>query len=105
MRTEPVPYRRMIFVCTNVRQDGRVACANPGRSGAEICERLKDTVKARGLKRKVRVTRSGCMDLCSQGPNVAVFPDNVWHAGVGVEDLPGIIEKYLAPLEDKSLSE
>lgn len=97
MKTRPVPYKRVIFVCANKREDGRPAC---GLRGSEtLCEQLKDEVKKRGLKGKVRAMKSGCMDFCEIGPNVMVFestqPDPVFLNGVTPEDLPGLIETYL----------
>lgn len=92
MKAEPVPYRRMVFVCTNKREDGRPAC---GLRGAEaICERLKEEVKIRGLTGKVRALKSGCMDLCEKGPNVMVFPEQILISGVTPEDIPALLEKY-----------
>ena len=35
-------------------------------------------VKALGFSRRVRVSKSGCQDLCAKEPNVMVFPDYVW---------------------------
>ena len=95
MKQQPVPYRRMVFVCTNVREeDGRPAC---GLRGSEkICEALKEEVKKRGLKGKVRALKSGCMDLCEAGPNVMIFPDGILHSGVTAGDVPTLIEKYLS---------
>ncbi len=85
----------MVFVCGNVRPDGdRPACGK--RGGEAICEALKAEVKARGLKGKVRALKSGCMDLCEKGPNVMVFPDNVWLSGVTPEDVPALVKKFLA---------
>ena len=71
--------------------------SNPrAKRGSEaICERIKEEVKKRGLKGKIRAMKSGCMDFCELGPNVMVFPDNIWHSGVTAEDVPALIEKYL----------
>jgi (2Fe-2S) ferredoxin len=88
----PVPYRKTVFVCTNAREGGRVACGNPGRGGLELCEALKDAVKHMGLKGKVRVARSGCLDLCEKGPNVFVFPDGAWYSGVADRDVPELLK-------------
>jgi len=62
LKTQPVSYQRVIYVCTNVREeDGRPAC---GREGLKrSCARLKEEVKKRGLKGKVRAMKSGCMDF------------------------------------------
>ena len=95
MKSSPVPYRRMIFICTNIREeDGRPAC---GLRGSEkICETFKAEVKKRGLKGKIRALKSGCMDLCEKGPNVMIFPEGTLHSGVTPADVPFLIEKYLA---------
>lgn len=93
MEKKGVPYRKTVFVCTNARQDGRVACANPGRGGDKICEALKEEVKKRGLKGKVRVARSGCLDLCEKGPNLFIYPDGEWRSGVTLQDVPELAEK------------
>src|SRR5689334_14858981 len=94
MKQEKVPYKRMIFVCTNRREDGsRPACGL--RGSEEFCEILKEEVKKRGLKGKVRALKSGCMDLCELGPNIMVFPEGILHTGVHKEDIPVLIDAYL----------
>lgn len=95
MRGRKVPYSKTVFICTNVRTDGRIACANPGRGGKELCEALKEEVKRRGLKGTVRVARSGCLDLCAQGPNLFIYPDGEWYGGARLEDVPAILEKLV----------
>lgn len=89
----------MIFVCTNVREGGKIACANPGRGGDLLCAKLKAYVGEAGLKGRVRVVRSGCLDLCAQGPNLMVWPEGVWYKGVSEADLPAILTKHLEPLK------
>ena len=95
MKEEKCPYRRMVFVCTNASHEGeaRPVCAAGGSEA--ILKTLKEEVKKRGLKGKVRVLKSGCMDLCEKGPNVVVFPEGTLHSGVTAEDVPSLIEKYL----------
>ncbi|MBI4064464.1 MAG: (2Fe-2S) ferredoxin domain-containing protein [Elusimicrobia bacterium] len=88
-----IPYIKTIFVCTNVREGGKVACANPGRGGDEICEKLKAYIKERGLKGKIRAVSSGCLDLCAQGPNVFVYPVGRWYSGVRQEDIAQLIKE------------
>jgi (2Fe-2S) ferredoxin len=94
MKDQKVPYRRVIYICTNVREeDGRPSCG--ARGSQAICDQLKEEVKKRGLKGKVRAMKSGCMDFCEVGPNVMVFPDATMHTGVKPEDVPALVEKYL----------
>lgn len=92
MERKPVPYQKTVFVCVNARE-GQVACANPGRGGAEICAALKDEIKKMGLKGTVRVARSGCLDLCEKGPNLFIYPDGEWRSGVTTADVPDILKK------------
>ena len=94
MTTDPIPYRRMIFVCTNATHDGdRPVCAAGGSE--EILKALKEEVKKRGLKGKIRALKSGCMDLCEKGPNVMVFPEGTCYSGVAPEDIPALVNKFL----------
>ncbi len=95
MNAEKVPYQRMIFVCTNASHDGERPVCSEGRS-EEVLKAIKEEVKKRGLKGKVRALKSGCMDLCEKGPNVMIFPDNILHSGVTPGDVPTLIEKYLS---------
>ena len=93
MKSEKVPFQKTVFVCTNARAEGRVACGNPGRGGLELCESLKNGVKKLGLKGKVRVARTGCLDLCEQGPNVFLYPDGQWLSGIEPADAECILKK------------
>lgn len=94
MKKIPVPYQRTIFVCTNAREEGgRPSCAKRGSEA--LCQTLKDEIQKRGLKGKIRATKSGCQDFCEDGPNVMVFPDGVIETNVQLQDVPALIEKYL----------
>ena len=86
MQKHAVPYQKILFVCTNVREEG--ACC--GKRGSQaLRERLKAYVTAHHLSARVRVSQSGCLDRCADGPNIMVFPDNIWYAGVTAADIPG----------------
>lgn len=95
MNEKKVPFQKTIFVCTHSRADGRVSCGNPGRGGVELCEALKTAAKAAGLKGKVRVARSGCLDLCEQGPNAFIYPGDRWLSGASAADAPDILKKLV----------
>jgi (2Fe-2S) ferredoxin len=87
------PYKRQVFICINNRQGESPSC---GYSGSEeIVEELKKVSKEMNLKGKVRVAKSGCLDLCAFGPNMMIWPDGIWYMKVTKEDIPEIVETYL----------
>ena len=92
MNTSKSPFAKYIFVCENQRTEG--CCCAP--EGVQLRETLKKLVKDRGLAGKIRVSRSGCLDVCSEGPNVLLMPDNVWFKHVGEKDLEEIVERASA---------
>ena len=61
----------------------------------KIHKAFKEQVAKAGLKGKVRVNNSGCLDQCGHGPNVVVYPEGVWYSHLTVEDVPEIIEDHL----------
>ena len=92
-----VPFQKIVFVCINERDGGRACCA--ARDSAAIAEALKAKVKALGLSGRVRVSKSGCQDLCAQGPNVMVFPDYVCYHGVTHADVDRIVDDIVRGLQ------
>jgi (2Fe-2S) ferredoxin len=97
MEASKTPFVLTVFVCTNLRPDGRTCCSQRGSD--RIRDLLKDWVKRHGLDDRVRVSKSGCLDRCSEGPNVMIFPDGIWYRGVTEADVPAIIERHFLPLE------
>ena len=91
---QPVPYKRILFVCVNQRADGSCCSA----SGEKVRDELKAYAKSKGLKGIVRVSKSGCLDQCALGPNVMIFPDNIWYSHVGERELEEIKRLYIDPL-------
>ncbi|MBI4482949.1 MAG: (2Fe-2S) ferredoxin domain-containing protein [Acidobacteria bacterium] len=93
MIKRPQPYVRQIFMCINNRHGESPSC---GYSGSEeIVEELKKIAKQLNLKGKIRVAKSGCLDLCAFGPNLMIWPDGIWYMKVTKEDIPAIVETYL----------
>jgi (2Fe-2S) ferredoxin len=92
MERNATPYQKIVFVCLNERETG-VCCA---RGNSEtIHAQLKAAVKDRGLSSLVRISRSGCLNRCGQGPNIMVFPDNIWYSGVTEADVPEILDDIM----------
>lgn len=97
MEHGPVPFAKMLFVCVNSRDTGEACCA--ARGSAAIAEALKARIKALGLSRAVRVSKSGCQDVCAKGPNVMVFPECRWYHGVTADDVERIVEETVQGLQ------
>ncbi len=89
METSKPHFAKYILVCENLREKGD--CCGP--EGSQLRETLKDLVKKKGLAGNIRVSRTGCQDVCSEGPNVLLMPDNVWFKRVRIEDIEAIVEK------------
>ena len=81
-------YRKLVLVCTNQREEGKECCAMKG--SVELHKKLKEAMKAADLT--VRVSKSGCLDRCSDGVTVTIQPDDIWLGGVTEADIPKILE-------------
>ena len=89
---EKIPYKCHIMVCVNERDGERQSCADG--KGKEIRKVLKGKVKAKGWpKEDVRVSQTLCLGLCSTGPNVMIYPQNILYSGVTLEDVPVIMSE------------
>jgi (2Fe-2S) ferredoxin len=76
-----------VLVCANVD------CA--GRGSIALITALRRSLVKIGLERDIRVTRTGCMGRCGEGPTVAVYPDGIWYRGVQDTDAEEIVSEHL----------
>ncbi|AMV71358.1 (2Fe-2S) ferredoxin domain-containing protein [Desulfuromonas carbonis] len=83
------PYTAHIFVCTNDRKGERKSCAD--NQSQLVRARLKEVADEKGWQGKVRISNSGCMGLCAQGPNVMIYPQKIWFSEVSPEDVEEIV--------------
>ena len=89
MNNQPAPNWVHVFVCVNDRRGEKSSCAD--NDAVEIRARLKAFTKEEGwANRRVRVSQTGCLGLCAQGPNVLLFPEGTHYSGVTLADLPDI---------------
>ena len=89
------PFDKHLFICGNRREPGHVrGCCDPEGSEA-LHKAFKKALAERGLNRRMRANRSGCLDQCEKGPSVVVYPENVWYGGVTEADVTEIIEQHL----------
>lgn len=57
----------------------------------------KEKLKQLGLfgEGKIRVSSSGCLGRCEQGPAMVIYPEGVWYTYTGVADIDEIIESHI----------
>ena len=85
------PYVCHIFVCTFDRAGERKSCGD--EEGVELRAVLKTEVGARGWKKWVRVSQSGCLGKCEEGPNVMIYPQQIWFKNTSLDDVEEILSQ------------
>lgn len=88
-------YKRHLFFCCNQRDPPENCCNNHGSQAMQAYakQRVKD-LRLDG-KGKVRVNRAGCLDRCTEGPVMVVYPDAVWYTYVDQHDIDEIIDSHV----------
>ncbi|MSR73993.1 MAG: (2Fe-2S) ferredoxin domain-containing protein [Planctomycetes bacterium] len=86
-------FEHHVFVCTHEREAGKGCCAAGG--GLAVLDRFKSVLREHGLAERIRANRSGCLDACSRGVTVVIYPDAVWYGGVVPADVHEIVESHL----------
>ncbi len=88
-------FRKHIFICTNERTPDNPRGCCKARDAEKVRDWFKEEVKNRGLK-DVRANQSGCLDQCSAGPVVVVYPDAVWYTVHTQADVQRIMDEHIA---------
>ena len=88
------PLAKHVLVC------GNADCAD--RGGVALIGSMRRVIRKAKREQDIRVTRTGCMGRCGEGPTVAVYPDGIWYRGVQVEDAGELVEEHL--LHDRIVS-
>lgn len=85
-------YEKHIFVCTNQKESGKKCCGQAG--GENAWKWLKSAIEKQGLHGagKIRVSRSGCLGRCAEGPWIVSYPQGNWLHYEKESDLPKILE-------------
>ena len=88
-------YRYHVFFCTNLRPDGSQCCQQCGAQEAR--DYVKQRVKQSGpaIPHKVRINNAGCLDRCTEGPVIVIYPEETWYTYVDQADLDEIVEEHL----------
>jgi (2Fe-2S) ferredoxin len=87
------PFRYHVFACQQ-EKPGNASCCT-ARGSAEVLDALRQELGRQGLTDAVQLTTCGSLGLCDRGPNLIVYPEGVWYAGVRAADVPEIVREHL----------
>ena len=88
-------FDKHIFICTNQRDADSKKPFCGEKHGMEIVDAFKKKLKERKLQIKVRAQRAGCLDVCTHGQTLVVYPEGVFYVGVQVSDIDEIIDEHI----------
>ena len=83
-------FERHVFVCTSGDY-----CPSKDGDSKQIHKAFKELVAKAGLKGKLRINNSGCLDQCGHGPMAVVYPEGVWYSHLTLNDVPQIVDEHL----------
>ena len=86
-------YDYHIFVCANQKAEGKKCCGE--ESGMEAVKFLREEVRKMETGKKIRVQRAGCLDLCSKGPALVIYPEGCFYRFQQPGDLSLIADQHL----------
>ena len=80
-------FRSHVLVCggTGFTSNGSTA----------VIEALEKEIKKNDLEKEICVVKTGCHGLCSEGPIMVVYPDNIFYTKVTPDDVPEIVTEHL----------
>ena len=62
---------------------------------ARDIQQASDFLTTAGLQGEIGINKAGCLDQCSQGPVIVVYPEAVWYVQVGLDDVDEIVNRHL----------
>lgn len=71
-------------------------CAGTGCLGLgneAVISAFETEIKKQSLEAKVELRVTGCHGFCEQGPNVAIYPEDIYYTQVAAGDVPEIITR------------
>lgn len=87
IKENPLSSRYHLFVCTGT------TCSQEGAE--ETLQTLQKGLKHRNIRKKVRVTLCRCLGQCGKGPNMVIYPEETWYAGLGEDEIDQVIQEHL----------
>lgn len=88
-------YKKHLFFCTNQKATGKKCCAT--HDALTMATHAKTQLSAAGLHgpEQIRISTTGCLGRCEQGPCVVVYPDGLWYTYENEADVDSIIQAQI----------
>jgi (2Fe-2S) ferredoxin len=86
-------FEKHIFICANDKAPGKDCCGMG--HGLELVEKFREVLKEKGLNGKIRAQRSGCLDACSKGPILVIYPEGTYYGSVRFADVERIVNEHI----------
>lgn len=90
-------FKRHLFICTNARHDACRKSCNDNGCGNHAADFLRERAKVSGLMGpgKWRISNSGCLGRCEQGPAMVIYPEGRWYRYENDADLQEIFDSEM----------
>ena len=87
-------YQHHVFVCTNRRADGdkKGCCATKGSEA--LRNYMKKKAKELNIP-EIRINGAGCLDRCTLGPVMVIYPEGVWYSPKSEADIDEILSVHV----------
>ncbi|MCY2925020.1 MAG: NAD(P)H-dependent oxidoreductase subunit E [Planctomycetota bacterium] len=87
-------YRQTLISSKALDAPAVLVCGRPGcraRDGLAVAHAFENTLRERGLAKKVSVKTTGCHGFCEQGPLVVLLPSRTLYTRVAVDDVSEVV--------------
>lgn len=100
-------FEQHIFVCENSRDSGRECCAhkNATEMRGKLKQLVKEELRTKGVRKRVRVNKAGCLDRCEEGPVLVVYPEGRWFRIPNEGDIPRFVEHYILNQSEEEIAD
>lgn len=94
-------FDKHVFICLNERAAGDPRGCCKAKGSEEILNLMKEEIKKRGLNKKIRINKAGCLDQCSKGISMVVYPEGIWYEKLTKETAMELVEQWTTALASK----
>jgi (2Fe-2S) ferredoxin len=90
----PKPQKH-VFICTQSRPEDHPKGSCAARGAPPVIDAFRAELESRDLLGRFKVSSSGCLGVCEQGPVALVYPEGVMYRQITEADVNVIIDEHL----------